>query len=94
LVYMIEEEHSLDYSKIPHKTLSLGDAINNVAKRGYNIIVTDITLPELKEKGFETLKVTIPELHPLYLDEKAKSLFSIHHGNIEDNKKLKPHPVT
>lgn len=94
LGYMVEEKPTMDYLNIPNKTISLENAVNNLKKREYNIIITDITLPELKEKGFETLKVTIPELHPLYLDEKAKALFSVHHGEIKDNKQLKPHPVT
>ena len=94
LEYMIEEKPTMDYLKIQNKTISLENAVSNLKKRGYNIIITDITLPELREKGFETLKVTIPELHPLYLDEKAKALFSVHHGEIKDNKQLKPHPLT
>jgi hypothetical protein len=57
-------------------------------------LVTDITLPEIKRNGFETLKIVIPELHPLYLDEGAKSLYSVHYGEIKDDPTLKPHPVT
>ena len=58
------------------------------------MFVADITLPEIKEKGFEVLKVIIPELHPLYLDERAKALYSVHYGSIKDNPDLKPHPLT
>jgi hypothetical protein len=60
----------------------------------FNVFVADITLPEIKEKGFEVLKVVIPELHPLYLDENAKALYSIHYGQIKEDKTLKPHPFT
>ena len=70
------------------------NTLENVSLRNFNILVTDITLPEIKEQGFESLKVIIPELHPLYLDESAKALYSIHHGEIKDDPTLKPHPVT
>jgi hypothetical protein len=63
-------------------------------RRGYHVFVADMTLPVIKEKGFEAVKVVIPELHPLYLDERAKALFSVHYGSIPDDKTLKPHPLT
>jgi len=50
-------------------------------------------LPEIREKGFQVLKAVIPDLHPMYLSETAKMLYSNHYGNIKD-KKLKPHPLT
>ncbi len=69
-------------------------ALENVKLKKYNIFVADITLPPIKNKGFEVLKVIVPELHPLYLDERAKALYSVHHGTIKDDKTLKPHPLT
>jgi len=91
---LIEETPKNSYKDIGIKRISLEDAIENVKKKGFQILVTDITLPEIKQKGFEVLKVTIPELHPLYLDERAKSLFSVHYGEIKNNSKLKPHFIT
>jgi ribosomal protein S12 methylthiotransferase accessory factor len=93
LDYLINETPTISYQKLNPKTISFDQAINNVKNKGFNILVTDITLPEIKQQGFETLKVTIPELHPLYLDERAKALYSVHFGEIKELK-LKPHPVT
>lgn len=92
--HLIEEEPQISYKNMLKKKISLENAIRNVSSKGFNILVLDITLPEIKGKGFEVLKVIIPELHPLYLDENAKSLFSIHHGKIKEDPSLKPHPVT
>ena len=41
------------------------------SEKNYHVYVADITIDELKCVGFEVLKVIIPELHPLYLDERA-----------------------
>jgi len=92
--YLTSQTSAIDYQKIPRKTFSLEESVQSVKKRGYDIIVTDITLQEIKKHNFETLKVTIPQLHPLYLDERAKALYSKHFGEIKNNPRLKPHPVT
>ena len=44
--------------------------------------------------GFEVKKIIVPELHPLYLDERSKALYSAHYGEIDEDKILKPHPLT
>jgi len=94
LDYMIDEKPKISYMDLKPKGISLQRAIQRVKSKGYNILVTDISLPELRSEKFETLKVVIPEFHPLYLDERAKSLYSKHYGSIPDDKSLKPHPVT
>lgn len=92
--HLIEENPQISYQALTKKQISLSQAVNNVSSRNFNILVADITLPEIRDQGFETLKVIVPEFHPLYLDERAKALFSIHHGEIKDDPTLKPHPVT
>ncbi|MBU4204827.1 YcaO-like family protein [Patescibacteria group bacterium] len=92
--YLTDQVPGIDYQKLQRKIFSLAELVQGVKDKGYDIIVTDITLPEIKKHNFETLKVTIPQLHPLYLDERAKSLYSKHFGEIKNNLKLKPHPVT
>lgn len=92
--HLIEMKPEISFKKLPKKKIKFDEAIKNVSSKNFNILVADITLPEIKEQGFEVLKIVIPELHPLYLDERAKSLYSIHHGEIKNNPKLKPHPVT
>lgn len=92
--YLTSQNEIVDYYSLPVKMISLEDAVKRVTEKGYDIAVTDITLPEIKNQGFETLKVTIPQFHPLYLDERAKALYSKHLGEIPNDPKLKPHPVT
>ena len=92
--HLINERPQISYRTITKKQISLSQAINNVSSRNFNILTVDITLPEIKKQGFETLKVVVPEFHPLYLDERAKALYSIHHGEIKNDSTLKPHPVT
>ncbi len=92
--HLIKERENISYKKISPKDITLNNAIENLSSKKFNILVADMTLPEVKAQGFESLKVVIPELHPLYLDEKAKALYSIHHGEIKENPNLKPHPVT
>ncbi len=94
LSYLLDSAEEVVYADIPKKKISLDDVVNSMTSRGYNLFVADITLPEIRNAGFQTLKVVIPELHPLYLDERAKSLYSVHHGEIKDDKTLKPHPIT
>lgn len=94
LEFWLNENSSVDYSELSKKDISFAQALENVKCKKYNIFVADMTIPRMKNGGFEVLKIIIPELHPLYLDERAKSLYSIHHGSIKDNKELKPHPLT
>ena len=92
--HLINQDPEIPYEDVQKKRLSLGKAVSSVVSKGFNMVVVDITLPEIKEQGFETLKIVVPELHPLYLDEGAKSLYSVHHGEIKEDPMLKPHPVT
>ncbi len=73
--------------------MTLEQAKHAILDRGFHIYVADVTLPELKQAGFEVLRVVVPELHPLYLTEANKMLYSVHHGEIPNDPSLPPHPV-
>jgi|SRR3989344_946412 len=94
LDFWLNSNLNVDYKSISKKDMSLKNALEIINNRGYSLFVSDITLPRIKDSGFETLKVLIPELHPLYLAENAKALHSVHYGNISDDPQLKPHPFT
>jgi len=94
LDFWLETKNKIEFSYLKNYSISLKKILKEFKKRNFNIFVADISLPEIKEKGFEVKKVIIPELHPLYLDERAKALYSIHYGEIKDEKNLKPHPLT
>lgn len=90
----INTNRTVDYTKLRFSNTKQSEALKNIKEKGYNIFVADITLPFLKRAGFEVLKVIIPELHPLYLDERAKMLHSVHYGDIPNDSHLKPHFFT
>jgi len=94
LDFWLKSSNKISYKKLIKKNTTLKQAINKIKKRGYNIFSADMTLPELKKAGFEGKKVIIPEIHPLYLDEKARALYSQHFGELKYDKKLKPHPIS
>ncbi len=84
----------IEFQEIAQNKSSFQQAVDAIRAKGYHIYTTKITIPELHERGFEVVKVLIPELHPLYLDERAKALYSVHAGSIDDDPLLKPHPFS
>jgi ribosomal protein S12 methylthiotransferase accessory factor len=94
LAFWVEGKLTVPYSDLASIHVSMDSAIERIRNRGYHLFVADLTLPEMRVQGLETLKVVIPEFHPLYLDERAKSLYSARHGEIADDATLKPHPFT
>ncbi|MCP5114192.1 MAG: hypothetical protein GY953_25455 [bacterium] len=83
----------MSFQELAGVRVTAAQTIDRLRERGYHVFVADMTLPQVREKGFEVLKVVVPELHPTYLDERAKALYSVHHGEIEDNPALAPHPM-
>ncbi|MEX0920271.1 MAG: YcaO-like family protein [Candidatus Pacearchaeota archaeon] len=94
LSFWLESEKEISYSSLKSRVNNPQEILSKLGERKFNIFEVDITLPELKKEGFETKKIIIPELHPLYLDERAKALYSIHYGEVKEDKSLKPHPLT
>jgi thiazole/oxazole-forming peptide maturase SagD family component len=92
--FWVNTENNVPYSELNRKMKNINSALNLLKNKGYHVFVADITLPKIKQQDFEVLKVIIPELHPLYLDERAKMLFSTHYGSLKDDSELKPHPLT
>ena len=88
----METDREVSYASLTDKPPTLAQVIDQLSGKGYRILVADITLPELAKRGFEVLKVVIPELHPLYLDERAKTRYSVRHGLIDSDPSLAPHP--
>ena len=41
-----------------------------LGSKGYDVIYVDITAPEIRKYGVKVVKVIIPQLQPLHLDEK------------------------
>ena len=94
LDFWVDSGRFVNYESLPKRVGTIDEILTNLNSKNYNVFVADISLPEIERKGFETKKVIIPELHALYLDERAKVLYSVHHGAIKDNPTLKPHPLT
>ena len=53
---------------------NLKTALNFLKERKMTVIVADATTPDVKSLGFNVVKVMIPEMEPLYLDEKYRHL--------------------
>lgn len=94
LSFWLEKKNVIPYSSLKSESQNPEKILERLKRKNFNVFVADITLPEIKREGFETKKVIIPELHPLYLDERAKVLYSVHYGTIKDDLTLKPHPLT
>jgi AICAR transformylase/IMP cyclohydrolase PurH len=84
----------IDFDNLPRYDANIDDTFNRLNSMGYHLYSADITLPEIADAGFEVKKVIVPELHPLYLDERAKYLYSKHAGELKEDKSLAPHPFT
>ena len=92
LDFWIKNSKDRKFNRLPEYVTSFKEGIERVRDRGYHVFYVDITLKEISKIGFVAGKVLIPELHPLYLSEGSKFLYSIHGGNIKSIKGLKPHP--
>lgn len=62
-----------------------------VKEHNYQAISVDITPNFLQNKDIKVIKAIVPELHPFYLEENFKALYSIHAGEIKE-KDLPPQP--
>ena len=94
LEFWLNTNKTVSYEKLKRQNTTFDEAVDVIKAKGYDILVADATLPEVRDGGFRALKVMAPELHPLYLDERAKALHSVHYGAIKDDKILKPQPFT
>jgi thiazole/oxazole-forming peptide maturase SagD family component len=90
----LKTKNTVSYMSLRSIITNPKEILNELRRRNFNVFVADITLPEIKRKGFEVKKVIVPELHPLYLDERAKALYSLHYGTLKNDQTLKPHPLT
>ena len=98
LEFWLSTNNTISLSKLEEKNIDQEMGFNYIKNKlsnlGYNIFSADITWDEVRNAGFNVSKIIIPELQPLYLNEKLKCLYSKHGGNIRDDSTLKPHPFT
>lgn len=84
----IEDTQVIDFNELKNKEKKLGDKekveylIKELAARNYEVICVDMTIAELKEFGFKVVKILIPEMVPLWRDERypyleAKRLYNV-----------------
>ena len=94
LDFWLVSNGTISYKKLSRQRSDLKSLLGIMQMKNFNIYVANLTLPELEFKGCEVLKVIVPELHPLFLSEDAKSLYSKHYGTIRNYNNLEPHPFT
>lgn len=92
LDFWLKGAESTSFYKLPEYSRSVTDTQSIMEDAGFHIYAADISIGEINKAGFEAVKVVVPELHPVYLDERAKSLYSVHAGTIPDDISLKPQP--
>ena len=93
LGFWLDAPEETSWEELKRINVTADEAVRRLTERGYHVFEADITLPEVREQGFEAVRVVVPELHALYLDESCKVLYSPHHGVIEDDPSLPPHPI-
>ena len=94
LDFWLGGDKRIRFSNLPEYSKSVEDTKSVLAEAGFHVYAADMSVAEVSGAGFEAVKVVVPELHPLYLDERAKSLYSAHAGTVPDDNSLKPHPFT
>ncbi len=94
LKFWLDQDEEKGFSEFERIKFSGKEIFRRILSKGYHIYVSDLSWPILKEKGFSVVRSTIPEMHPLYLDERFKALYSVHAGEIKNDLMLKPHPFT
>jgi ribosomal protein S12 methylthiotransferase accessory factor len=87
----INPKKTIDFNKLPKNKLVLDNIIDIFRYKGYSVLKANITPDFLKNTDFEVVKVIIPEMHPLYLNEQAIYLYSKHYGEVMRNSEF-PHP--
>jgi ribosomal protein S12 methylthiotransferase accessory factor len=93
LDFWLESPARVAWDDLAEKIITPDQARAAILDRGFHIYVADVTAPVVRDAGFEVLRVVVPELHPLYLTERNKMLYSVHHGDIADDPSLSPHPI-
>jgi|GEM_PF-2498224 len=76
-------------SQAPHGTTQA--LREQLVERGWRWIVADMSLPEIKEAGFEAVRTIVPELHPIYFEHERQALWSRHYGELAPTDL--PHPL-
>jgi ribosomal protein S12 methylthiotransferase accessory factor len=92
LRFWLETDRKFNYASLCAEPLTLEGITGRLREKGYHILAADITLPEIARAGFEVVKVVIPELHTMYLDERARTHYSVRHGLIGAGPSPAPHP--
>lgn len=94
LNFWFRDAETKSYSQLNDEKISIKQIMDKFREKDLHLYSVDITLPEIAHAGFQVVEAVCPELHPLYLDERAKPLYSTHYGTILNNTKLKPSPFT
>lgn len=73
----IKQKYKSKYN--PKKLKEILKLFNNL---GYDVCFVEVTIPDIRKIGFRVVKVVVPDLHPLYLDDdhpylSSKRLFEV-----------------
>lgn len=77
----------------PTAQLGPNDVFAALRRHGLDLWIADLTLPEIRAAGYETVKAIIPGLHRLHMSEAAAQAVSRHHGILQPDPGAPPHPM-
>ena len=67
--------------------------LNILAGKNLDVWVADLTLPSVRQAGFEVVRAVVPGLHRLHQCERNREFYSKHYGQFEYDDALPPHPL-
>ena len=71
--HFIENPHKINFDSLrilSTKKTALRHVSTTLSEHGHSIYYVDVTQPSVREHGCNVVKVVIPTLHPLYLDDR------------------------
>ena len=79
LNFLLKNGKSKEITSIPNISSTdprrnLRTVLKMLQERNMEVIFVDATTPDIKELGYKVVRVIIPELQPLYLNERYKYL--------------------
>lgn len=92
LDFWLAGDSVVPFAELAAIRVSTGNALKTMLARGWSVYEVDATLAEIRAAGFETKKIVCPDLHGSYAAEAAKTLYSVHYGQLEDIGGTPPHP--
>jgi ribosomal protein S12 methylthiotransferase accessory factor len=79
VAFLLESRAEIRFSEMPnlaagHVTKDLRDVMWKIASKGYEIMVVELTTPDVRECGYSVVKMLIPQMQPMEGDHSHRFL--------------------